>query len=186
MFALRKNFFPPTPEGYEDSLAAFEKFGQFCLELTGEQVLSHMDTVSAVNDMGTVRAALGEKATFWGSSYRKQYMYTYAQLFPDNIRALLLDAILDHSYSVQLVEYEAVLGSALTLQRFINWPENNSTSPLHSYNLSTIYYEICAKAEEEPLPAPESAQTRACSPNVVEWEFRKNSVTRRKNPRSGR
>ena len=170
--ALRKNYMPPTKEGYEDSLAAFEKLGRSCLELTGEEVLGHMDTVSAAKDLEAVRAAIGGNWTFWGASYSTRYLYQYTQMYPNNIRALLLDAMLDHSYSTLQYEVGSTRGDALSLQHFFDWAGTNSTSPLHGKDVGTIYDQIVAKARENPIPAPGCVNTKGCAPDVSEWELR--------------
>ncbi|KAI4214634.1 MAG: hypothetical protein LQ351_002707 [Letrouitia transgressa] len=174
--ALRKNFFPTTLEGYEETLEAFEKLGKSCLEMTGEQVLAHMDTFSAVKDMEAIRVALGGAMTYLGYSYATQYGYTYAQLFPNNIRAMVLDAVLDHSYPLLHFEVSTIASSALVLQHFLDWAHENSSSPLFGKDTAQIYDQVVEKAKEKPLPAPGCAKTGACPPDVTEWEFRGNLI----------
>ncbi|KAI4216141.1 MAG: hypothetical protein LQ351_001641 [Letrouitia transgressa] len=171
--ALRKNYMPLTQDDYEKTLDAFEAFGKSCLESTGE-LLRYMDTISAVKDVEAVRQALGGDVTFWGGSYGTQYAYTYAQLFPKNIRALLLDGMVDHSYSTLQLEVGVAQNDALVLQHFFNWAHENSTSALFGKDVRKIYNQVREKATEKAIPAPGCVQTGACAPDAKEWEIRSN------------
>lgn len=97
---MRHDMLPASRDEWEAGLEAFEAFGQSCLEQTGEEMLANMDTISAAKDMEAIRMAIGEKLTYWGTSYGTQLDYTYAELFPDNIRALMLDGVEDHSFTL--------------------------------------------------------------------------------------
>ncbi|KAI4158193.1 MAG: hypothetical protein LQ342_007675 [Letrouitia transgressa] len=143
--------------------------------MTGEQVLAHMDTASAVKDMEAVRKALGGDITYWGTSYGTQYGYTYAQLFPNNIRALLFDAMLNHSYPLLQVEVGTIASGALVLQHFLDWAHENSSSPLFGKDTAQIYDQVLEKVKEKPLPAPGCAK-KGCASKVTEWEFRGNLI----------
>ncbi|KAI4164206.1 MAG: hypothetical protein LQ342_002170 [Letrouitia transgressa] len=164
---------PLTQDDYENSLDAFEKSGKSCLESTGES-LRYMDTISAVKDVEAVRQALGGDITFWGGSYGTQYGYTYAQLFPNNIRALLLDAMVDHSYSTLQLEVGIARNDALVLQHFLDWAQKNSTSPLFGKDVPKIYNQVREKATKKAILAPGCVQTGACAPDAAEWEIRTN------------
>ncbi|MEK8108390.1 alpha/beta fold hydrolase [Micromonospora sp. M12] len=57
-----------------------------------------MDTTSAARDLDAVRAALGERQlTFHGSSYGTLLGQRYAELYPGRVRAMVLEAVMDHS-----------------------------------------------------------------------------------------
>ena len=55
-----------------------------------------MSTVENVYDLDRIRAALGEeKLTYWGMSYGTRIGYVYSLLFPDRMRAFVLDGSID-------------------------------------------------------------------------------------------
>ena len=59
-------------------------------------VLDHMSTADVARDMDLVRQALGEdEINYYGISYGSYLGTTYAAMFPDNIRALAVDGVLD-------------------------------------------------------------------------------------------
>ncbi|MEI8082547.1 MAG: alpha/beta fold hydrolase, partial [Actinomycetes bacterium] len=54
--------------------------------------LGHVGTNNVVRDLDALRAAVGDKKlTYWGISYGTRIGYVYAMMFPDRIRALVLD-----------------------------------------------------------------------------------------------
>ncbi|WP_072806174.1 alpha/beta fold hydrolase [Rhodococcoides yunnanense] len=62
----------------------------------GADVLAHVGTRDAVRDMDILRAALGdEKLTYLGQSYGTRLGAVYAEMFPQNVRALVLDGAVD-------------------------------------------------------------------------------------------
>ncbi|GAA3038798.1 alpha/beta hydrolase [Streptosporangium longisporum] len=59
-------------------------------------MLPHMTTENSARDMDMIRAALGEsKISFMGYSYGTYLGAVYATLFPDRLRRLVLDSVVD-------------------------------------------------------------------------------------------
>jgi len=64
----------------------------------GADMLANIGTRDVVKDLDVLRSALGdEKLTYLGYSYGTRIGSTYAETFPDNVRALVLDGALDPS-----------------------------------------------------------------------------------------
>ncbi|MDQ0644353.1 alpha/beta hydrolase [Microbacterium murale] len=62
----------------------------------GEHALAHLGTRDVARDMDVIRAVLGDSAlSFAGSSYGTRLGAVYAEMFPDNVRALVLDGAMD-------------------------------------------------------------------------------------------
>ena len=62
----------------------------------GEDVLAHVGTRDVARDMDVLRAVLGDKKlTFAGSSYGTRLGAVYAEMFPLNVRAMVLDGAVD-------------------------------------------------------------------------------------------
>ncbi|MFB7763835.1 alpha/beta hydrolase [Streptomyces xiamenensis] len=68
-----------------------------CAERSGgEQVLAHVGTRDAARDMDVLRAVLGDdRLSFLGTSYGSRLGAVYAEMFPENVRALVLDGAMD-------------------------------------------------------------------------------------------
>jgi pimeloyl-ACP methyl ester carboxylesterase len=62
----------------------------------GGPVMSHMATGNVARDLDLLRQAVGDKQlTYLGFSYGTHVGEVYANLFPDRVRALALDAVID-------------------------------------------------------------------------------------------
>jgi pimeloyl-ACP methyl ester carboxylesterase len=62
----------------------------------GEQILGAVGTRNAARDVDVLRAALGEdEISFFGQSYGTRLGAVYAEMFPQNVRAMVLDGALD-------------------------------------------------------------------------------------------
>lgn len=103
-------------EALEDSFVSFDadptvaaevaKLGQLntqfangCKQKSGT-LLPHVGTVDTARDLDVLRAALGDATlTYIGESYGTFLGQLYAQLFPHNVRALVLDGVVDPSAS---------------------------------------------------------------------------------------
>lgn len=60
------------------------------------RVLAHMSTANVARDMDLIREAVGDdQLTYQGFSYGTFLGITYANLFPDKVRAMVLDGVLD-------------------------------------------------------------------------------------------
>ncbi len=87
----------PTPLDIdvEDYVAKVQGYVDACLANNGE-ILEHVSTANVARDMDVLRAAVGdEELSYLGFSYGTFLGATYASLFPDNHRALVLDGALD-------------------------------------------------------------------------------------------
>ncbi len=59
-------------------------------------ITNHLTTADDARDMDLVRQAVGDdKLTYYGVSYGTYLGQTYAAMYPDNIRALIIDGVLD-------------------------------------------------------------------------------------------
>src|SRR3954471_19770429 len=89
---------PAFPVGFEQE-RAFAKaqvdLGLRCRALSGA-LLDHLSTANVARDMDVLRAAVGDaKLTFAGHSYGSHLGATYANLFRQRVRAIVLDGVLD-------------------------------------------------------------------------------------------
>jgi pimeloyl-ACP methyl ester carboxylesterase len=87
----------PTPLDIDVDayVAKVQGYVDACLANNGE-VLEHVSTANVARDMDVLRAAVGdERLTYLGFSYGTFLGATYASLFPDRYRAMVLDGALD-------------------------------------------------------------------------------------------
>jgi pimeloyl-ACP methyl ester carboxylesterase len=83
---------PPASQGWLDELSAREgRFAQACADNSGE-LLANMDTASNARDLDLIRAVLAsDRLNYVGYSWGTWLGTVYAQLFPQNVGAMVLD-----------------------------------------------------------------------------------------------
>ncbi|MFF2848970.1 alpha/beta hydrolase [Streptomyces sp. NPDC058001] len=86
----------PTTQAIEQAnLDRAEAFARACGKKYAD-LLPHLGTVSAVRDMDAIRAALGARTiNYFGYSYGTYLGAVYGKLYPDRVRRMVLDSIVD-------------------------------------------------------------------------------------------
>jgi pimeloyl-ACP methyl ester carboxylesterase len=113
-----------SPAGVAKEEAEAKDFAVKCAQRTehGAAMLANLGTRDVARDMDVLRSALGEqKLTYLGYSYGTRIGYTYAEAFPNNVRAMILDGALDPNQDEtdSLVAQGAGFGVAFT--QFAAW-----------------------------------------------------------------
>ncbi|RYO79888.1 hypothetical protein DL764_009962 [Monosporascus ibericus] len=192
LFNERASLFPRTRREFDGLLARNAALGESCRALSG-RLLDFVDTASAARDHEAVRLALGggkgsggaEKASFLGLSYGTQLFSQYAELFPEGVRAMVLDGTLQHSQAessnllIESAAYETML------QKFFEWCDSAKSSfdcalPRDDGGdggARQVFLDVLAKARDAPIPAPGCDDGRAtgCRSSVTEEEARFNA-----------
>ncbi|MGB7980033.1 MAG: alpha/beta hydrolase, partial [Candidatus Nanopelagicales bacterium] len=76
-------------------IASAQKFGRAC-STTGKPLTAHMSTANVARDMDVLRRTFGDtKLSYLGFSYGSYLGNVYANLFPDRVRAVAIDGVLD-------------------------------------------------------------------------------------------
>ncbi len=92
---LDTNDNPANPAEMSAVISESRFFARACAQAAGP-LLAYVGTAEAARDMDVLRAALGDaRLTYLGKSYGTYLGTYYAQLFPHNVRALVLDGALD-------------------------------------------------------------------------------------------
>ena len=151
----------PTPVTVDaDALVArAQSYVDTCLENNGE-ILQHVSTANVARDMDALRAAVGdERLSYLGFSYGTFLGATYAALFPDRYRALVLDGAVDPGAwihdpvslsSTQLVAFEGALDRFLAACA----ADQTACSGFGGSDPSTAYDALLSSAAAAPVPAP--------------------------------
>ena len=87
----------PSPAGVEQTEAENRQYAERCVQRSGgAEFLANSGTRDVVRDLDVLRQALGdEKLSYLGYSYGTRIGSAYAEAFPQNVRALVLDGALD-------------------------------------------------------------------------------------------
>ncbi len=85
-----------SPEGVAHIERETKDFIQRCVDKMGKEFLANVGTANVVKDLDAIRGALGdEKLTYLGYSYGTRIGASYAEAFPQNVRAMILDGAVD-------------------------------------------------------------------------------------------
>ena len=85
-----------TDEGVEHIEDQTREFVDRCVEKMGKEFLANIGTQSVAKDLDAMRQAVGDdKLTYLGYSYGTRIGATYAELFGDKVRAMILDGAVD-------------------------------------------------------------------------------------------
>lgn len=113
---------PVGEEEVDDAMDAYREYGEACAAGGGE-LLEHLNTRNSAHDLDMLREALGEdQLTYAGLSYGSLIGSTYAALYPERVRAMVLDSPVEPSartlaplsYDLQRAEgFEDALDNAL-------------------------------------------------------------------------
>ncbi|MEU9169643.1 alpha/beta hydrolase [Streptomyces sp. NPDC048420] len=92
---VRPDSVPSTPAIEKANLKRAKSFAAACGQKYAS-VLPYINTINAVQDMDSIRRALGaERINYFGYSYGTYLGAVYAKLFPHQVRRLVLDSIVD-------------------------------------------------------------------------------------------
>ncbi|MEV4701711.1 alpha/beta fold hydrolase [Actinoplanes sp. NPDC049316] len=93
--------YPDTPAEEEIWRQADDKLAAACARCGGP-ILNHMSTADVARDLDVLRVRLADrKLTYLGYSYGSLLGQTYANLFPDGFRALVVDGVIDYLRTVR-------------------------------------------------------------------------------------
>jgi pimeloyl-ACP methyl ester carboxylesterase len=95
------------------------EFQTGCATRSGD-ILDHVGTNASAADMDAIRAALGEDSiSYFGFSYGSELGATWATLFPDTVRAAVLDGAVDPSAGYLDSSLQQSLGFERALDTFL-------------------------------------------------------------------
>jgi pimeloyl-ACP methyl ester carboxylesterase len=144
---------PDTPGEWTADENISKQFAQACAAKNGK-ILPYVGTKNVARDMDSIRAALGEdKLTYVGYSYGTVIGSTYADMFPNRVRAFVLDGAVDTTLSfadinrTQMVGFERAYASYLD-----NCRQTNCSLTKHG-DPETVINGVLQQADKAPIPA---------------------------------
>jgi pimeloyl-ACP methyl ester carboxylesterase len=142
-----------SDEDREVLLDVSQEYVDGCNSKVGADVLAHMGTNDVARDMDTVRELMGDdQMNYLGISYGTAIGQAYADLFPDKVRAMILDAVVEIGPSGADIAKTQAVGFERALDAFAADCDSNSDCPLAPDALAKVD-ELMAKVEQEPIPA---------------------------------
>ncbi|MGA6167918.1 alpha/beta hydrolase [Amycolatopsis magusensis] len=147
-----------SPEGVTKQENEARDFGVKCAERTehGNAMLANLGTRDVAKDLDLLRAALGDqKLSYLGYSYGTQIGYTYAEAFPDKVRAMVLDGAVDPEQDQLEGNLAQITGFGKAFGEFAKWCAEQSDCALgrDPAGATKAFQDLTRPLIEKPVPA---------------------------------
>ena len=119
-------------------------------------IVDHLDSGQTVRDLEALRVALGERRlTFHGSSYGTLLGAQYAETYPRNVRAMVLESVMDHSVPTTRAFLRDSAAAAQDLfDEFVTWCAGDADCDLRDRDVRGVWRQLLARAERGELATP--------------------------------
>jgi pimeloyl-ACP methyl ester carboxylesterase len=120
-----------------------------CREHTGP-VYDHIDTWQTVRDVDAVRRALGESTiSFHGSSYGTLLGAQYAETYPNRVRAMVVESVIDHSSPTTKSFLDVQAAAAQdSFDEFAKWCDASTSCALHGRDIHELWAGLLARSSD--------------------------------------
>jgi pimeloyl-ACP methyl ester carboxylesterase len=150
--------FPLTEQEEAEWIARERAFDENCAR-RGTRLAEHISTANVARDLDQLRAAVGdEQLTYYGVSYGSFLGTTYANLFPDRVRAVGIDSVLDPiawANEGGTVPFSTLLrsdaGALATLQEFFRLCDDNPASCAFAPDADTRFASLAERLLAGPI-----------------------------------
>ena len=155
----------PTMEDQADEntfVDVSQRFVDEC-EARHADVLPHLGTENVARDLDRIRAALGdEQLNYVGYSYGTSIGQQYARLFPERVRTMILDGVVDQEVDGLTAASDQAAGFELALSNYL---DDCASNGCFDDDARTVIDRVVARPETTPIPS--SSADRPAGPGVV-------------------
>src|SRR3954452_21987221 len=156
----------PITAAEEATWIASDRYLDAACAQRGGSIAEHMATANVARDLDVLRQAVGdERLTYAGYSYGSYLGVTYANLFPDRVRALVADGVVDpiawatgRGDEATRLPFAARLGSdrsaQATLGEFFRLCDAGGPSCAFSGGAAARFAALAARLKAQPLDYP--------------------------------
>lgn len=146
---------PDTPDEATALATGSKAFADRCGAGRSRRLLPFVGTSDAARDMDVLRAVLGDSGlTYLGKSYGTYLGAVYADLFPDRVRALVLDGAVDPAVPTLKSELVQAKGFEVALRAFAEDCVKDTACPFTDRTVDGALREITDllwRADQKPL-----------------------------------
>ena len=105
----------------------------YAQECAGDAMAQFMGTENVARDMEILRRAMGEgNLTYFGTSYGSEIGIAYADKFPQNLRAMVIDGIYNPGMSPEEILLRRSAAVEGGIQRFFDWCSATADCPINA------------------------------------------------------
>jgi pimeloyl-ACP methyl ester carboxylesterase len=158
---------PTSDAQLDDAFSLADEVGKDCADKYGD-ALGSFNTVATARDMDRIRQSLGDRQlTYLGYSYGTTLGSTYAELFPKNVRALVLDGAVDPDKDPVADAEASAAGFEAGFDAFAqNCIGLIAGCPLGA-NPRQFVLDLLTQAGTTPIPSAQQGETRTATAGVV-------------------
>lgn len=127
----------------------------YAQECANDPMVRNMGTLNVARDVEILRRALGEgNLNYFGVSYGSEVGIAYADKFPQNIRAMIIDGIYNPGLGAEGILTSRIAGVTTGLQRFFTWCDTTPAQcPLYP-DSQNKYEQLLERARTSPATVP--------------------------------
>lgn len=131
-----------------------QEFETFCVEKNAE-ILQYVGTNNSARDMDAIREALGEdEISYFGFSYGSELGATWATLFPDTVRAAVLDGAADPTADFNEGSLQQMTGFEASLDTFLAACSANEACAFYNDgDAEGAFDALMTSLDENPVPS---------------------------------
>ena len=143
---------PETPDEKQALIDASQAFNDKCGENSGT-ILPYISTKASAQDINSLRLALGEeKISYFGFSYGSELGTTWATMFPETVRAIVVDGAVDPNASSTEEGMNQAKGFEGQLSTFLKQCSAKSTCEFHNGgNAEAAFDKLVVDIDAKPL-----------------------------------
>ncbi len=141
-----------SPEDETTLLEVSQEYVDGCEAQVGNDVLANVGTRDVARDMDAVREAMGDdQLSYLGYSYGTAIGQVYAEEFPDRVRAMILDGVLELGPGGVETAQQQALGFEQALEAFAEDCDADDSCPLAPDALGALD-QLTEQVEQAPIP----------------------------------
>jgi pimeloyl-ACP methyl ester carboxylesterase len=134
---------PPSPAEFQAIADANAALFRSCFASTGE-LMAHLSANDTAADIERIRRALtpDDGLIAYAGSYGTAYAQAYLERYGEHVKAIVLDAVVDHSIDMPAFIARNVLSANDAFQRLMQW----CACAMHGQSVGRVFDAVVAKA----------------------------------------
>ena len=144
---------PDTAADHDLLVEVAEEFAAGC-EIGSQGILEHVGTNNSARDMDSIRRALGEETiSYFGFSYGSELGAAWVTLFPDTVRAAVLDGASDPEAEALESSLQQLQGFEESVVRFLDDCASDGCAFAPDGDADAAYFELMEALDRDPVPS---------------------------------
>ncbi|MFI9557572.1 alpha/beta fold hydrolase [Nonomuraea endophytica] len=171
---------PRSRRRYDAQTAAMTKAFRACQKADTTGLFAHVDSMSMARDMEAIRSLLGEeRLSVVAHSYGGVPSIAYARLFPQRIRALYVDGVINQAagFNDQMLRISTVFEEKF--EEFVTWCAGTPACALHGEGAEAVWRALVRAADRKPIPGTSAEFGKG---EMTGWMLRQHAFTQAVDP----